>query len=78
MAENNKYESKAIVKSITASSRASIKIKDSFYTIEFSEERMLPDGLTEEEIAKERKLLWDTVNRECDSQIEDIYSMFKV
>ena len=71
------YESKAIVKSITATSRASVKIGDSFYTIEYQEERVLPEGLVDEEVAIERKILWDVVNGECDGQIEDIYKMVK-
>ena len=62
---------------ITATSRASIKIKDSFYTVEYSEERIVPDGITDEELQKERKELWDTVNVECDNQIEEILKTFK-
>ena len=75
MAEN-KYESKAITTSIRFTSRASIKIKDSFYTIEACEERAIPDveGVNLEE---ERKLLWDTVNAECDQQLEDIIKLTK-
>lgn len=75
MAEN-KYESKAITTSIKFTSRASIKIKDSFYTIEACEERAIPDveGVNLEE---ERKLLWDTVNAECDQQLEDIIKLTK-
>lgn len=55
--------------SISASSRASVKIGDSYYTVEFKEEWAIEDGA---DMKAERKALWDTVNGECDSQIEDI------
>ena len=63
------YESRAKITSIRATSRASIKIHDNFFTVEFCEERMIPDikGIDMEE---ERALLWDTVNDECDNQID--------
>jgi len=71
-----KYNSKASVTTITATSRASVKIKDSFYTVEYCEQRSIPD--TEDvNIKEERRLLWDTVNNECDSQIQDILETFK-
>ncbi len=70
------YESKAIIKTISATSRASIKIRDNFFTVEYQEERIIPDveGINIEE---ERRLLWDTVNAECDNQIEEISKTFK-
>ena len=61
------------VTSIRATSRASVKIKDSFYTVEYCEERSIdPDDNVEEE----RKALWDTCNGEVDNQIEDILQSF--
>lgn len=70
------YEQKAITSKIQFTSRASIKIGDSFYTIEACEERLIPavEGV---DIEQERKLLWDTVNTECDAQIADILKTFK-
>lgn len=60
---------------IRATSRASVKIKDSFYTIEYCEERSVdPDDSIEDE----RKKLWDTCNDEVDKQIEDILQSFSV
>lgn len=69
------YELKAVTTSIKFTSRASVKINDSFYTVEACEERVIPmmEGI---DVDKERKLLWDTVNAECDNQIQDIYNMF--
>ena len=61
---------------IRATSRASVKIRENFYTIEYSEERVIPEveGL---DLESEKKLLWDDVNREVDLQIEDIYEATK-
>ena len=63
------YESKAIITSIRATSRASVKIHDNFFTVEFCEERMIPD-IDGVDIEEERALLWDTVNDECDNQVD--------
>ena len=58
---------------IRATSRASVKVNDSFYTVEWCEERSLdPDDMIEEERAK----LWETCNEEVDKQIEDILKSF--
>lgn len=59
---------------IKVSSRASVKIKDNFYTIEYGEERSIPEGC---DIEEERQNLWDTCNSEVDKQIEDIVKTFK-
>lgn len=70
------YGSNAIVKTIAATSRASVKVRDNFYTVEYHEERVIPEGI-EVDIEQERALLWDTVNKECDNQIADIVKTFK-
>ena len=69
------YKSKAVTTTIKATSRASVKIKDSYYTIEYSEERLIPDE--EVNLEEERKLLWDTVNNEVDGQVEEILKTFR-
>lgn len=72
------YESKANVTKITATSRCAVKIRDNYYTIEFSEERSIPDqGEVEVDIVKERKFLWDAVNTVVDDQIQEIIDTFK-
>lgn len=73
MARKNLYESKAKVSKIIATSRASIKRKDNYFTLEYSEERIIPDidGINIEE---ERRLLWKTVNDELYEQIEELYN----
>ena len=69
------YKSKAIINKITATSRMSVKIKDNFYTIEYAEERLIPD-IDGVDIDAEKKLLWDVVNGEVDNQIADIYELY--
>lgn len=69
-------ESKAIITTIRATSRASVKVRDNFYTVEYSEERAIPSD-ADIDIEAERQMLWDTVNSECDNQIEEILKTFK-
>ena len=76
MASKKKYESKAITTVIRATSRASVKVNESYYTLEYSEERLIPD-IDGVELEKEREILWDIVNSECDHQIEDILKSYK-
>lgn len=76
MASKKDYESQSTISKISATSRASVKVGDSYYTVEYSEERLIKD-LPEMDIMKERSLLWETVNAECDAQIEDILKMLK-
>ena len=87
------YKIEAITSTIRATSRASVKIGDSYYTVEYSEERVIPqienieavnivgeyhtETLGDIDIEKERQNLWDTVNSEVDGQIEDILKTFK-
>lgn len=61
------------ITTIRATSRASVKVGESFYTVEYCEERSIdPD----DDIEEERKALWDTCNTETDNQIEDILKSF--
>ena len=70
------YESKAKVTRITATSRVAIKIKDNYYTVEYSEERTLPD-IEGVDVDTERKILFDDVNVTVDSQCEEIIKTFR-
>lgn len=63
-----------VTTAIRITSRASIKVKDSFYTIEYCEERSIPEGADLEE---ERAALWGVCNTEVDNQLEDIIRMSK-
>ena len=64
-------------KSIKLTSRASVKIKDSFYTFEYCEERSIPEDVTAEELAEFKQQFWDLCNAEVDGQIEDVIKMVK-
>lgn len=59
---------------IKASSRASVKVGDSFYTVEWTEERTVDPT---DDLEEERANLWDTANTEVDNQIRDILNAFK-
>lgn len=69
------YETKVIPKVIKFSSRASVKIGDKYYTIEYGEERQI-DNFNEIDIDKERQLLIDTCNNQVDKQVEEIVKTF--
>lgn len=75
MSNNSNYVSKAQIRTIRATSRASVKVRDNYYTVEYTEERMLPEDI-EFDIEQERELLWSRVNTEVDNQIEDIVKSF--
>lgn len=70
MNNDTNYTSKAITTQIRATSRVSAKIGDDFYTLEFSEERTIPDveGI---DLDKEREILWEDVNYSVDTQLQD-------
>ena len=70
------YVSKAVVSTIKATSRVAIKIRDNYYTVEYTEERLVPNtsGI---DMDKERTLLFDSVNDVVDTQAEDIIKTFQ-
>lgn len=59
---------------IKASSRASVKVGDAYYTVEWTEERSVDPT---DDIEAERADLWETANDEVDNQIKDILNAFK-
>lgn len=70
------YEVKAKTTEISATSRVAIKIRDNFYTIEYSEKRTVPEDI-EVNMELERQYLFDDVNGIVDQQIKDILDTFK-
>ena len=62
---------------IKISSRASVKVGESFYTVEYTEERTVRPDSTTPEIEEQRANLWNVCNNEVDKQIEDIMKMYK-
>ena len=71
---SNEYTPKAVVTEISATSRVAIKVRDNFYTVEYTEKRAVPDveGI---DIEYERIALFDAVNGIVDAQAEDIIRM---
>lgn len=59
---------------IKASSRASVKVRDSYYTVEYTEERSVDE---QDNVDTEREKLWNDVNSQVDNQIEEIFNTFK-
>lgn len=68
------YIPKAITTEISATSRVAIKVRDNFYTIEYTEKRAVPnaEGV---DVQAEREALFDAVNYIVDTQAEDIIRM---
>ena len=52
-----------------------VKIRDNFYTIEYTEERSVPSGM-EIDLEEEKMKLFDSVNSTVDKQVEDIVRSF--
>ena len=70
------YESKAKVTEINAISRVAIKIRDNYYTVEYSEKRSIPE-VEGVDIEAERGLLWNDVNATVDNQANEILKTFQ-
>lgn len=68
------YTSKAVVTEISATSRVAIKVRDNFYTVEYTEKRAIPD-VEGVDMEQERLALFDAVNGVVDMQAEDIIRM---
>lgn len=68
------YTPKAVVTEISATSRVAIKVRDNFYTIEYTEKRAIPD-VEDIDMDAERLALFDAVNGVVDAQAEDIIRM---
>lgn len=62
--------------SIRATSRASVKVGESYYTLEYSEERLIPEIPDTINLEEERAELWELCNSEVDKQILDILKTY--
>lgn len=71
------YKQQAKTIKISGTSKATVQIKNNYYSFSYSEERELPEDGTRTNIEKERELLWDTLNSEVDKQIEQIMELYK-
>jgi hypothetical protein len=63
------------VKTIHFISRASVKIKDSFYTFEYGEDREIEDG---DDLEQEKQNLIADCNQVVDDQIQEVIDLLKV
>lgn len=70
------YTSKAIVTEISATSRVAIKVRDNFYTVEYTEKRVIPD-VEVIDMEAERVALFNAVNGIVDAQADDILRTFQ-
>lgn len=70
------YEIKAKTTEISATSRVAIKIRDNFYTIEYSEKRSVPD-VEDVNLEVEREALFEDVNTVVDNEMQNILDTFK-
>lgn len=71
------YKQQAKTIKISGTSKATVQIKNNYYSFSYSEERELPEDDTRTNIEKERELLWETLNSEVDKQIEQIMELYK-
>ena len=62
---------------ITATSRVAVKIKDNYYTVEYSEERALTPDMSDAEVEGARRKLFDDVNAIVDDQANEIIQTFR-
>lgn len=70
------YEVKGKVTEISATSRIALKIRDNYYTVEYTEKRSIPD-VESVNMDLERSALWDTTNAVVDNQASEIMKTFK-
>lgn len=73
----DEYISKATTTKISAVSRASVKIGDSYYTFEFSAEKHFTNPDADVNVQLEKDILWEECHAEVDRQIEDISNYLK-
>lgn len=71
------YRQQAKTVKISGTSKATVQIKNNYYSFSYREERELPEDDTRTNIEKERELLWETLNAEVDKQIEEITQLYK-
>lgn len=63
--------------SVKFTSRASVKIGDSYYTFESCIEKSCPETLSEDEYKDFKQKLWDECNAEVDNQIAETLEFLK-
>lgn len=71
------YIQQAKTVKISATSKATVQVKNNYYSFAYSEERELPEDDSRVNLEKEKELLWETLNNEVDKQIEQIVKLYK-
>lgn len=72
------YQSKGKTTKISATSRVSAKIAETFYTVEFTKEvSFTAAAAVQADMEAEKAALWNEVHGEVDKQLEDIYNTLK-
>lgn len=62
------------ISKIQATSRISTKVGETYYTFEYSEERLIEDG---DDVNDERVNLWDACHSEVDTQLQNVLNLYK-
>lgn len=76
MARTTNYKPKGVTTKIQATYRISTKMHDNFHTVEYTEERQMPD-MKGVNLTKEKEALWNDVIVEIENQIDDIIESYK-
>jgi len=63
--------------SIKFTSRASVKLNDSYFTFESTIEKQCPENYSEEDYIQAKQKLWDECNNEIDNQIIEIQEFIR-
>ena len=63
--------------SIKFTSRASVKLNDSYFTFESTIEKQCPENYSEEDYIQAKQKLWDECNTEIDNQIIEIQEFLR-
>ncbi len=70
------YVQQAKTVKISATSKATVQIKNNYYSFSYGEERELPEDDLRVNLDEERKLLWESLNAEVDKQIEEVVKLY--
>ncbi len=70
------YVQQAKTVKISGTSKATVQIRNNYYSFSYSEERELPEDDMRVNLEKERELLWETLHTEVDKQIEEVNKLY--
>ena len=76
MERQAKYKPQATVKEFHVTSRVSVKIREEFYTFEYSETRFI-DSPEKINMDKETMSAWDFAHSQVDKQVKEVIELNK-